>query len=60
MGRVLADIGAFGPRDYANEVRLTGGELHNKPKAQPETSQRVPKRTHQYKEGEFALDDTLR
>ncbi|KAG2488869.1 hypothetical protein HYH03_012664 [Edaphochlamys debaryana] len=29
--RPLIDIGAFGPRDYANEVRLTPAEIHNKP-----------------------------
>ncbi|EFJ46573.1 hypothetical protein VOLCADRAFT_32536, partial [Volvox carteri f. nagariensis] len=27
--RPVADICAFGPRDYANEVRVTPGELHN-------------------------------
>ncbi|KXZ45887.1 hypothetical protein GPECTOR_49g471 [Gonium pectorale] len=31
--RPVADIGAFGPRDYASEVRCTAGEVHNRPTA---------------------------
>ncbi|PNW71779.1 hypothetical protein CHLRE_16g681301v5 [Chlamydomonas reinhardtii] len=29
--RTVVDIGAFGPRDYANEVRMTPNEIHNRP-----------------------------
>lgn len=57
---MAADICAFGPRDYANEVRLTAPEMHNKPAAPAATSQRQPRRAHTDKETEFQLDDTLR
>ncbi|PNH00894.1 hypothetical protein TSOC_013259, partial [Tetrabaena socialis] len=32
--RPVTDIGAFGPRDYANEVRMSPAELHNNRPAQ--------------------------
>ncbi|KAG2433072.1 hypothetical protein HYH02_012776 [Chlamydomonas schloesseri] len=31
--RTVVDICAFGPRDYANEIRMTPSEIHNRPPA---------------------------
>lgn len=55
-----ADICAFGPRDYVNEVRVGAAELHNKPPPPSSGSQQQPKKAHSYKEGDFDIDDTLR
>ncbi|GFR44327.1 hypothetical protein Agub_g5540 [Astrephomene gubernaculifera] len=74
--RPVTDIGAFGPRDYAHEMRLTAAEIHNKPTAGGAAATgggagsmaaavaagaaRREKKRHDFKEGNFEIEASFR